>query len=53
MKRNRSPGRAFLSVGRILGLLDAVSMMVLAYWYGTTNGSTLKTAMLANSAPIK
>ena len=34
-------------VGRVLGLMDAVAMMVLAYWYGTSNGSAQKTALLA------
>lgn len=29
-------------VGRVLGLMDAVTMLVLAYWYGTTNGSAQK-----------
>jgi len=33
-------------VGRILGLMDSVALMVLAYWYGTTNGSARKTDML-------
>lgn len=40
-------------VGRILGLMDAVCMLVLTYWYGTTNGSTLKTNLLAQSTPAK
>jgi hypothetical protein len=35
-------------VGRVLGLMDAVAMMVLSYWYGTTHGSGLKTGMMAN-----
>lgn len=38
-------------VGRVLGLMDAVAMMVLAYWYGTTNGSAQKTTLLAQAAP--
>ena len=33
-------------VGRILGLLDAVTMMVLAFWYGTTRGSQIKDATI-------
>jgi len=37
-------------VGRVLGLMDAVAMLVLSYWYGTTNGSALKSELLA-SAP--
>jgi hypothetical protein len=40
-------------VGRVLGLMDAVAMMVLAYWYGTSNGSAQKTTLLANSTPSK
>jgi len=40
-------------IGRILGLLDAVTMLVLSYWYGTTNGSAQKSEMLANSTPNK
>lgn len=40
-----------LVVGRVLGLLDAVAMMVLAYWYGTTAGSSRKTDLLAQSKP--
>jgi hypothetical protein len=40
-------------VGRILGLMDAVCMMVLAYHYGTTSNSLIKTTMLAQSTPAK
>lgn len=40
-------------VGRVLGLMDAVAMMVLAYWYGTTNGSAQKNNLLAMSEPPK
>ncbi len=39
--------------GRVLGLLDSVALMVLAYWYGSSSGSHNKTEMLANSAPVK
>ncbi len=35
-------------VGRVLGLMDAVAMTVLAYWYGTTNSSQTKNTMLLN-----
>lgn len=42
-----------LVVGRVLGLLDAVAMMVLAYWYGTTSSSATKTDLLAQAQPIK
>lgn len=31
-----------LVVGRVLGLMDAVAMMVLSYWFGTTAGSQSK-----------
>ena len=40
-------------VGRVLGLMDAVAMMVLAYWYGTTNGSAQKNVLLAQAEPPK
>jgi hypothetical protein len=40
-------------VGRVLGLMDAVAMMVLAYWYGTTNSSAQKNVLLANAEPPK
>lgn len=40
-------------IGRILGLLDSVAMLVLTYWYGTTNSSAQKTELLANSQPAK
>lgn len=39
--------------GRVLGLLDSVALMVLAYWYGSSSGSHNKTELLANSAPVK
>ena len=34
-------------VGRVLGLMDAVAMLVLSYWYGTTNSSAQKSELLA------
>lgn len=40
-------------VGRILGLMDAVCMLVLSYYYGTTSGSMAKTNLLAASTPAK
>lgn len=40
-------------VGRVLGLMDAVAMMVMSFWYGTTSGSHQKTELLAQSAPVK
>jgi hypothetical protein len=38
-------------VGRILGLLDGVALLVLGYHYGTTSGSIQKSALLAQSVP--
>ena len=32
--------------GRVLGLLDATALMVLTYWYGTSNGSAMKTDLI-------
>lgn len=40
-------GTPDLVVGRVLGLLDAVTMLVLAYWYGTTSGSQQTRDLLA------
>lgn len=37
-----------LVVGRVLGLLDAIAMTVLAYWFGTSSSSAIKTEMLAS-----
>lgn len=42
-----------LIVGRVLGLMDSVALMVLSYWYGTSNGSSEKTQLLAAAPPIK
>jgi hypothetical protein len=41
------PATSEIIVGRVLGLLDAVAMLVLSYWYGTTNGSAQKNELLA------
>lgn len=40
-------------VGRVLGLMDSVALMVLSYWYGTSNGSAQKSELLAHSPPVK
>lgn len=40
-------------VGRILGLLDGLAIQVTNYWFGTTNGSALKTELLAKAEPVK
>lgn len=45
------PGVSELVVGRVLGLLDAVAMLVLSYWYGTTASSAHKTDLLAAAQP--
>ena len=37
-------------VGRILGLLDAVAMMVLSFWYGTTNANKTKDETISKLA---
>ena len=42
-------GTSELVVGRVLGLLDAIAMTVLAYWYGTSSSSALKTELLIRS----
>jgi hypothetical protein len=36
-------------VGKGLGFLENVSMMVIGYWYGTSHGSQAKTEMMAKS----
>lgn len=40
-----------LVLGRVLGLMDAIAMLVLSYWYGTTNGSAQKSELLAQRRP--
>lgn len=35
-------------VGRVLGLMDSVALMVLAYHYGSSQGSAAKTELLAS-----
>ena len=40
-------------VGRVLGLMDSVALLVLSYWYGTSSGSAQKTELLSQSQPIK
>lgn len=41
-------GTSELVLGRVLGLLDAIAMTVLAYWFGTSSSSAIKTEMLAS-----
>jgi hypothetical protein len=47
------PGTPELIIGRVLGLMDSVALMVLAYWFGSSSGSRAKTELLANSSPNK
>jgi hypothetical protein len=42
-----------LIVGRVLGLLDSVCLMVLAYHYGSSSGSAQKTELLSQAPAIK
>jgi hypothetical protein len=44
------PELSEMVVGRVLGLMDAITMMVLSYWYGTTNSSNLKNQIIAAKA---
>jgi gas vesicle protein len=37
----------------MLGSLSTAWGMVMAFWFGTTSGSTTKTELLANSTPVK
>jgi hypothetical protein len=41
-----------LIVGRVLGLMDAVALMVLTFNYGSSTGSKRATELLAQSAPV-
>lgn len=34
-------------VGRVLGLMDAIAMLTLSYWFGTSQSSAQKTSLLA------
>ncbi len=36
-------------VGRVLGLMDSVALLVLGYWFGSSSGSSQKTELLARS----
>lgn len=36
-------------VGRVLGLMDSVALMVLSYWYGTSDGSNRKTELMSQN----
>ena len=40
-------------VGRVLGLMDSVALLVLGYWFGSSSGSDRKTDLIANSQPAK
>lgn len=45
-------GTPDIVAGRVLGLMDSVALMVLAYWYGTSSGSAQKTELLAQAPPL-
>lgn len=40
-------------VGRVLGLMDSVALLVLGYWFGSSSGSDRKTDMIAASPPVR
>jgi len=40
-------GAPEIIIGRVLGLMDSVALMVLAYHYGSSSGSAVKSQMLA------
>ena len=40
-------GSPEIIIGRVLGLMDSVALMVLAYHYGSSSGSAVKSQMLA------
>jgi hypothetical protein len=46
-------GTPDIVAGRVLGLMDSVALMVLAYWYGTSSGSAQKTELLAQAPAPK
>lgn len=47
------PGVPDIIIGRVLGLLDSVALMVLAFWYGTSSGSEQKTELLARADAVR
>jgi len=47
------PGADPIILGRILGTMDGALMLVLGFWFGSSNGSQNKDALLANSMPSK
>ena len=40
-------------VGRVLGLMDSVALLVLGYWFGSSSGSDRKTDLIAGNSPAK
>ena len=46
LMRGLPQGTSELVIGRVLGLLDAIAVTVLAYWYGTSSSSARKTELL-------
>jgi len=47
------PGIPDLVIGRVLGLLDSVALMILAFYYGSSSSSNRKTELMAASTPTK
>lgn len=39
-------------VGRVLGLMDSVALLVLGYWFGSSSGSSQKTELMARNPPV-
>lgn len=39
-------------VGRVLGLMDSVALLVLGYWFGSSSGSSQKTELMARNSPV-
>ena len=48
--RGYPPNVPEIVVGRVLGLMDGVAMLVLGYWFGSSSGSQQKTELL-NARP--
>ena len=40
-------------VGRVLGLMDSVALLVLGYWFGSSSGSDRKTDLIASNQAAK
>lgn len=47
------PGVDPIILGRVLGTMDSALMLVLGFWFGSSNGSQNKDVMLAQAMPTK